>query len=84
MRTQVLRTKRLILCPVVLLAVLRLSRTQAQHTPFSWTCPNLGSLMIRMQCTIFMEQVGLALHNDKRLDHRHAPLELEPAKEMGA
>ena len=84
LRTKVFRTKRMILCPVVLLAVIRLSRTQAQHTPFSWTCPNQGSLITRIQCTIFTAQVDLALRNDKRPDHRHVPLELEPSKEVDA
>ena len=40
--------------------------------------------MTRMECTIFMGQLGLALHNDKRPDHRHASLVLEPAKDVDA
>jgi hypothetical protein len=40
--------------------------------------------MIRIQSTIFMEQVDLVLHNDKRPDHRHASLEFEPAKDVDA
>lgn len=83
MRTQVLRTLRLILCPVVLLAVFTLiANPSSTHSVFV-DLPKLGSTMIRMQCTMFLEQLGLALHNDKRPDHRHAPLPLKPTKVGG-